>query len=81
MIRGVRGVIAPNGPIEKPVADALAIGILKSFEQDGGNPIEALTMAKRALLSGSGKPLAPGLTDAHYHPVHWTQMQAWLVSP
>jgi tetratricopeptide (TPR) repeat protein len=81
LIRGVRGVIAPVGPIEKPVADALMLGTLKNFGQEGGNPIEALTAGKRAFLSASGKSAVPGVTDAHYHPAQWTQMQAWLVLP
>jgi hypothetical protein len=81
MIRGVRGVIAPSAPMERPVADALMIGVLKSFAQDGSNPIEAVSVAKRALLSTSSKPGVAGLTDAHYHPSQWTRMQAWLVNP
>jgi hypothetical protein len=81
MIRGVRGVIAPGGPIDRPVADALMAGALKSFGQEGGNPIEALNVAKRSFLSAGPKAAPPGVTEAHYHPAIWTQMQAWLVIP
>jgi hypothetical protein len=79
LIRGVRGVIAPTGPIDPKVADAIMLGTLKSFGQEGGNPVEALTVGKRSFLSGSGK--AAGVPDAHYHPSQWTPMQAWLVLP
>jgi tetratricopeptide (TPR) repeat protein len=81
LIRGVRGVIAPSGPIERPVADAIMLATLRSFGQDGGNPIEALTVGKRAFLAASGKAAPPGVTEAHYHPAHWSKMQAWLVIP
>jgi hypothetical protein len=81
MIRGARAVIAPNGPIEKPVVDALMAGTLKAFGQDGVSPIEALSAGKRAFLSTTSKSAFAGVTDAHYHPFHWTQLQAWLVNP
>jgi hypothetical protein len=81
MIRGVRGVIAPAAALDRPAVDALMAGALKSFGQEGGNPIEALTVSKRAFLSAGPKGAAPGVTEAHYHPAVWTQVQAWLVIP
>jgi hypothetical protein len=81
MILGARAVIAPSQPIDRPLAEALTAGILRSFAQDGSNPVEAVTMAKRSILNTSTDGKALGLTDAHYHPGKWSCMQAWLAIP
>src|SRR5262249_3732489 len=81
LLRGVRGIVAPKEKMDRPVADALVAGTLKSLGLDGGNPIDALSAAKRSLLSGSLKNSVPGLTDADCPPAHWTHIQAWLINP
>jgi tetratricopeptide (TPR) repeat protein len=81
MIRGVRGVVAPAAPMDRKLAEALVAGTLKSFAQDGSNPIEALSIAQRALFAAASKGGASGIAPALYHPAHWTGMQAWLNHP
>ena len=81
MIRGVRGVIAPKGPIEKPVADALIDRHAQVVRAGRREPDRGADDGEARAPDDRGQAPAPGLTDAHYHPVQWTQMQAWLVIP